>query len=86
MKVVCRVNEEWVEGELGGKRGMFPVSFVDHLPPDLPSKAATTEPTQPSPQVCVRMYMYTLQVCCQSMCVCVCTSTSALQPVWMAFI
>ena len=56
MKVVSRVNDDWVEGQMAGKTGMFPASFVDHLPSDLPKKAATTEPTQV--QVCV---------CCQQL-------------------
>ena len=40
------MNEEWVEGELGGTRGIFPASFVDHLPPDLPMKLKQTDTKQ----------------------------------------
>lgn len=54
MKVLSRVNDEWVEGQMAGKTGMFPASFVDHLPSDLPKKAATTEATQ-------------VEVCCQQL-------------------
>ncbi|CAI8050943.1 SH3 domain-containing protein 19 [Geodia barretti] len=49
VRVTARVNEEWVEGETedGGQRGMFPVSFVDRVAPDLPNKTpADTEPAQ----------------------------------------
>ena len=48
VRVVARVNEEWVEGERedGSERGMFPMSFVDKVPADIPSKADTTEPSQ----------------------------------------
>ena len=66
VKVVCRVNEEWVEGELEGKTGMFPVTFVDHLPPDLPMKRDTTEPTQNK----VSCTVCAVHVCV--VCVCVC--------------
>ena len=54
MRVTARVNEEWVEGETEdrGRRGMFPVSFVDRVAPDLPNKkSADTEPAQTA-QVC----------------------------------
>ena len=35
IKVVSRVNDEWVNGELHGKTGMFPAEFVDSIPKDL---------------------------------------------------
>ena len=47
--VLARVNEEWVCGRLkSGQEGMFPASFVDHLPEELPlqselEKRATEE-------------------------------------------
>ena len=52
--MTAKVNEEWVEGETedGERRGTFPVSFVDRVPPDLPNKMpAPTEPPQTA-QVC----------------------------------
>ena len=65
IRVVCLVNEQWVEGEIEGKTGIFPASFVDCVPPDLPEKAANTEPPQPAKVytihsvVCVCVYVYT---------------------------
>ena len=53
MRILWRVNAEWIQGESedGGRKGMFPVSFVDKVPADIPSKPDTTEPTQPA-KVC----------------------------------
>ena len=36
IRVVSHVNDEWVRGELGGKEGILPADFVDHLPSNLP--------------------------------------------------
>lgn len=36
IKVVSRVNAEWVTGELRGAKGIFPADFVDRLPEGLP--------------------------------------------------
>ena len=77
VRVTARVNEEWVEGETedGGQRGMFPVSFVDRVAPDLPNKtSADTEPAQTA-QVCatpVYYYITTQYITCVSVCACVC--------------
>ena len=30
------MNDEWVRGEINGKEGMLPASFVDQLPSNLP--------------------------------------------------
>ena len=48
--MVARVNEEWVEGEVeeGRRRGIFPSSFVDRLPAELPRKSDPTEAPQPA--------------------------------------
>ena len=46
IKLLCRVNEDWVEGATEeGAVGIFPASFVDNLPPDLPAKSDTAEAT-----------------------------------------
>ena len=76
VRVTARVNEEWVEGETedGGQRGMFPVSFVDRVAPDLPNKtSADTEPAQTA-QVCatpVYYYITNSNHAIHYMCVCV---------------
>lgn len=65
VRVVARVNEEWVEGEMdaGKRRGMFPASFVDRVPPDLPNKnSVNTEPSQPV-QVCPLLHNTLYSVC-----------------------
>ena len=31
-----KVNDEWLYGECGGRKGQFPVPFVDHMPANLP--------------------------------------------------
>lgn len=41
--LVSRVNEEWVKGELRGSTGIFPTSFVDTVPADLPQEAKKEE-------------------------------------------
>ena len=42
--VQYKVNDEWLYGECGGRKGQFPVPFVDHMPADLPPFPAK-EPT-----------------------------------------
>ena len=38
--MLARVNDEWVFGRLkSGQEGMFPATFVDHLPEGLPMKS-----------------------------------------------
>ena len=37
--VMSRINAEWVKGELGGLRGMFPANFVDSVPDSIPQEA-----------------------------------------------
>lgn len=44
IKVVSRINAEWVSGELGGAKGIFPAEFVDKVPDDLP-EASTSKDT-----------------------------------------
>ncbi len=42
IQLVSRRGDEWLEGELGGRKGIFPVSFVDiieDLPPEESSDA-----------------------------------------------
>ena len=54
VKVVSRVDADWVVGELRGKKGMFPASFVDKVPDNLPqdsggdSKEKTESPSKSS--------------------------------------
>lgn len=36
IKLVGRVNSDWLYGEYGGKKGQFPANFVEHIPRDLP--------------------------------------------------
>jgi len=51
IKVTARVNEEWIRGELGGRSGIFPASFVDAVPPNLPLDEVpkAQSPASPSP-------------------------------------
>ena len=51
IKVMARVNEEWVRGEFGGRSGIFPASFIDAIPPNLPSDEVpkAQSPASPSP-------------------------------------
>ena len=34
--VLSQVSAEWVYGQLGTQKGQFPVTFVDHVPNNLP--------------------------------------------------
>ena len=36
IRILSRVNEQWLFGETGGSKGSFPASFVDMVPSDLP--------------------------------------------------
>ena len=36
--VTHRVNDEWVYGTLGESKGMFPSSFIDSVPDNLPMR------------------------------------------------
>ena len=40
IKLVTRVNPEWVRGEMDGRSGILPASFVDDVPP-LPAAKET---------------------------------------------
>lgn len=39
IKMLSRVNAEWVNGEFRGAKGIFPANFVDEIPADLPDAA-----------------------------------------------
>ena len=43
IKVVYRVNKEWLKGEFAGAKGMFPANFVDPVPSDLPEETKEKE-------------------------------------------
>lgn len=49
MKVVSRVDADWVVGELRGKKGMFPSSFVDKVPENLPPRESGDKEKPQSP-------------------------------------
>ncbi|KAK7080673.1 hypothetical protein SK128_019266 [Halocaridina rubra] len=36
VKVLGRLNDEWLYGDCNGKQGQFPANFVDRVPPGLP--------------------------------------------------
>lgn len=50
IKVTSRVDADWVVGELRGKKGMFPVNFVDKVPENLPKKSDEQKADSPSHQ------------------------------------
>lgn len=50
IKVLSRVNAEWVNGELCGKSGIFPVEFVDSVPENLLSEAPKKEEASKEPK------------------------------------
>ncbi|EDV98637.1 actin cytoskeleton-regulatory complex protein pan1 [Drosophila grimshawi] len=37
VNVLCRINEDWLFGEVDGRQGQFPANFLEHIPFDLPS-------------------------------------------------
>ncbi|XP_074650321.1 intersectin-1-like [Tubulanus polymorphus] len=39
--VISQVDPDWLFGEMNGKQGRFPATFVDHLPADLPPYTET---------------------------------------------
>ena len=47
--VTAKVNDEWLEGLCGAKKGRFPSSFVDRVPDNLPA-AAKEESKKPEPK------------------------------------
>lgn len=44
-----RVDEDWLEGTLQGQKGIFPASFIDHIPAGL-SQVGQEEKEPPSVQ------------------------------------
>ncbi|KAL4229839.1 hypothetical protein ACF0H5_010231 [Mactra antiquata] len=42
IKVTHSVNEEWLYGEIGDRKGQFPIQFIDHIPHGLPPLHKTT--------------------------------------------
>lgn len=38
IRVIARMNEEWLYGELGMNQGQFPANYVDHVPRGLPTR------------------------------------------------
>ncbi len=40
-----QVDEHWLEGRIGHRRGIFPLSYVDLLPPSNASAAAAPSPS-----------------------------------------
>lgn len=47
IKVVERINKDWLMGEFNGKAGLFPSSFVDCAPELLPEPSSNKELQQP---------------------------------------
>ena len=45
-----RVDEDWLEGSLQGRKGIFPASFIDHVPPGLSKVGAETKESSPVQQ------------------------------------
>lgn len=39
IEVTAKVSDEWIYGKKGDKEGMFPESFVDRIPDNLPLKS-----------------------------------------------
>ena len=48
--VTGRVDEDWLEGSLQGRKGIFPASFIDHVPPGLSKVGAETKESSPVQQ------------------------------------
>lgn len=34
--VLYRINEDWLYGEIDGRRGQFPSNFLEYIPDNLP--------------------------------------------------
>ena len=51
IKVVERINSDWLLGELNGKEGLFPVSFVESVPDSLPQHSTSNHKENNEPQV-----------------------------------
>ena len=47
---IVDVDVGWCEGELNGKRGMFPNNFVEELAPDVAAAAPSTEEVVAPPE------------------------------------
>ena len=42
--LLSKVSDEWIYGQLDGREGMFPSSFIPHVPESLPMKVTKEEP------------------------------------------
>ena len=51
IKLVGRVDKEWVFGELNGRKGMLPVSFIDSNPDTLPPHVESKKESPPIKEV-----------------------------------
>jgi len=40
VKVLSKIDADWLYGECEGRKGQFPTSFIDSVPPDLPIKSS----------------------------------------------
>ena len=68
--MTSRVDADWVMGELRGKKGMFPLSFVDKVPENLPQdggdKKSDSQPqaaaTKPQPQAAATKQVNTCEI------------------------
>ena len=48
--VTGRVDEDWLEGSLQGRKGIFPASFIDCVPPGLSKVGEKTKESSPVQQ------------------------------------
>ena len=48
--VTGRVDEDWLEGSLQGRKGIFPASFIDRVPPGLSKVGEKTKESSPVQQ------------------------------------
>ena len=51
IKLVGRVDKEWVFGELNGRKGLLPVSFIDSNPDTLPPHVESRKESPPASEV-----------------------------------
>lgn len=35
VKVLCKISDEWLFGQIDGREGQFPANFIDRIPEDL---------------------------------------------------